>query len=284
MTFAGTWGTGGWGLGPWGGIGSPGGGALTVASALAFTTNSVEVVLSAPPLAVSPIGLGDALNPSTWQVTDALGNTYTVMAVSPGGPDPLNADNPAATFSLQTLEAFQGWLTVHTVTAATLVDPNGNPVGSPDSATFRGVQAATKPLADSGVVNFDLANPQTPATDIAGILRTTPGGDFATEAGAALIEKLIYRAINTQLGGFAHLPDYGFGITIKQNVAPAKLARLKADLVQLVENIPGVAAADCRISFDNASGIMTVTTTAQLKQTGQQIQVINRTPPPSVKL
>jgi hypothetical protein len=275
MTFGGMWGTGGWGLGPWGGVGSPGGGALTVAGALATTTNTVQVTLSAPPLAVSPIGQGDALNPSTWTITDTAGNTYTVMAVL--------QDN-ATQFELQTLEAFQGWLTVHTVASATLTDATGHLVGVPDSAPFAGVQAATMPLTDSGVTNFDLANPQTPATGIAGILRTTPGGDFATEAGAALIEKLIYRAINTQLGGFAHLPDYGFGITIKQNVTPAKLSRLKADLVQLVENIPGVAAADCRISFDNASGIMTVTTTAQLTQTGQQIQVINRTPPPSVKL
>jgi hypothetical protein len=271
----GDWGTEEWGLGEWGGVAGSGAGALSIASALAVTTNTVQVTVTYPPLAQSAIGNGDALNPATWQVTDSLGNTYTVMAVSE-----LNSE----VFLLQTLEAFQSWQITHTVTSTTLIDANNNPIGTPDSANFAGVQAASLPLTNSGVVDFDLANPQTPVNGIPGVMRTTAAGDFDTVAGAALAEKLIYRAITTQTGGFFHLPDYGFGITIKQNVTPAKLARLKADLIQTVENIPVIAAADVSISFDNSSGIMTVITTAQLKDTGQQIQVVNNVPPPNVKL
>jgi hypothetical protein len=274
VTFG--WGVEEWGDGPWGGFGGEASGPLTVQGALATSTNTVLVTLTAPPLVMSPIGTGDALNPGTWFVTRSdTGFAFTVIAVR---------QVDAYQFELRTLEILAGWRVTHTAGSSTLTDGAGNPLSPPTTATFPGVEAAAAPLTSAGVVDVDVANPQAPLQGTAGTLPATAAGDYATESGAALADKLITRALTTKLGGFFHLPNYGFGLGPKQNVTPASLGRLKADAVRIVEAIPMIDSADVVVSFDNAMGILSFTTNAILRNTGQSVQVINRVPTRGVQL
>jgi hypothetical protein len=265
----GAWGLGTWGLGPWGGLAGLGGGILSFVSAYATSTNTVLVQLAAPPLAQSAVGVGDALNPVTWSVVqDDTGFVFTVIAVLEVAPD---------MFELRTLEKLGSWLSTHTVSSTTLVDGGGNPIVPPTAANFAGVQASVQPFSDAGVTDFDIANPQVPNTGTPANIPTTAAGDFDEEAGAALAEKLIIRAITTSTGSFFHLPKYGFGFAKGQNVTSSNLPTIKAQILLLVQAIPVVSSAVVGLNFDNTSGILTVTVTAVLRNTGNTIQVINHT-------
>lgn len=110
------------------------GAPLAVTKALAIATNTVQVTLSAPPLAQSPIVAGDALNPATWLVlrtdTNAGFNVMTVVQVSP------------TVFNVIIFDRFASALVQHQVSAPTMIDPFGNVVGSTvASAIFQGVVA-----------------------------------------------------------------------------------------------------------------------------------------------
>lgn len=267
--MSGAWGTSPWGLGPWGGSV-----ALSVVSAVATSTHTVLVTLTAPPMAVSPINTGDALNPETWSQTAADGTVFTVLAVR---------QVTTTSFEIRTLEQQPGYLTSCTVSCPTLLTPSGAPLVPPTSSAFPGVAAAVQPFTDAGVTDFDLANPQLPRTGVPGTLRTTSSGDYATEAGRALLEKLVVRAITTQQGGFFFLPNYGFGLTNKQLVTPSKLGALRANLRAVVEQISMVKAADVEVSFAQATGVTTVTVTAEA-QDGQTVEVVRKINPPNVSV
>jgi hypothetical protein len=263
--MSGAWGTGTFGLGPWGGLGGLGGGPpLGLTFAMATSTHTVIATLTEPPLAQSSISVGDALNPQTWSIvrgdTGAQLTILTVRMLS------------SIQFEIRTLEPLAGWRVSHTVSSTTLVDASGNTISSPESFTFPGLEAASKPYDDAGVTDFDAANPQT--AGVPGTVTTTPGGDYATEGGAALAEKLIIRAITTSVGGFFHLPDYGFGMNNKLIVTPSKLGRLKADLIRTIEAIPVIDSAGVQTTWNNALGILTITVDAVLTNTGSTVQVV----------
>jgi hypothetical protein len=245
---------------------------LSVVGAVATSTNTVLVEVTAPALAMSPVGAGDALNPRTWSVMRGdNGFSFTILAVRDAGD--------ALVFEVRTLEQLGGWLISHTVACPAMLDASRAPIQPPTSAKFLGVEAFVKPYDEAGVVDFDIANPPAPLSGIPATIPTTAAGDYATVAGADLAEKLIIRAITTSVGGFFFLPDYGFGLGTKSVVTPSNLGRLKADIVRTVEAIPMIDAANAQVGFDNATGVLTVTVFASLQNTGQTIQVVRRFSP-----
>jgi hypothetical protein len=242
---------------------------LSIVGAVATSTHTVLVTLSTPPLASSLIAAGDALNPATWTVVrDDTGLSFTVLE---------STMFDSVNFELYVLEPLAGWRITHTVSAPDLLDPFGDPIVPPESADFLGVESSALPYEQAGVVDIDLANPQTPPTGTPGTIRTTAAGDYDTEGGVALAEKLILRVITTAQGGFFYMPNFGLGLQPKLIVTIASLGALKAAVIRAVEGLSIVNSADAALSWDNTNGVLTVTVSAQLNS-GQTVQVVNRTP------
>lgn len=103
-----------------GAIAAKSGPSLSLISAAAVATNTVRVVLAAAPLAVSPVGVGDALNPATWTVQRVdTGQQLDVMAVTQVSP---------TVFNLVLFGRFAGAQVLYQVSTSLLLDPYGNAI------------------------------------------------------------------------------------------------------------------------------------------------------------
>lgn len=243
----GSWGTSTWGSTSWGG----GATSISIASARAITAQRVLVTLSDLPLAVSAVSSADALNPATWVVTHtATGNVLTVSAATA---------RSTTEYYVDVVEALVGpaHARAYTVGSTTLRSSGGALISAPTSAAFEGfLSTVSQGERTTGVV--DLANPPLPGPlSTGGTLIITTGGDYATESGDALLEKLILRRLTTPRGGFPHLPDYGAGIALKAPVNAGSLRLVQADLQRQLALEPEVAEA--RVALDiTAQGVLTV--------------------------
>lgn len=97
---------------------------LRVASARAVSEREVEVVFNVPPMAGSPIGSGDALNPARWAILPATG------AVRPLSVVLQVAKVDDVTFRVYLLDKLRSVLQLYDggVDEA-LLDAGGNPIG-----------------------------------------------------------------------------------------------------------------------------------------------------------
>lgn len=232
--------------------------ALELLSAAAVATNTVRVVLSTFPLAQSFIGVGDALNPNTWSIvrTDT-GAAFDVMTVN---------QVSARTFDLVIYERFASSLVQHQVSSTALVDPFSNLIQSPTSQTFIGVVAVSESTQNAKTAAnryalTDLANPPFPSrgSNVGGGTRViTASGDFASESGNSLVQKLVLRRLTTSKGGFFHLPDYGVGIQPKRPIQSNDLLTLKKQIEDQVALEPEVSAVSANLSLDLANDILTI--------------------------
>lgn len=248
------YGTSPWGLGSWGGT-VP----LSIRSALAVTTHTVRVYLTARPREISPTAPGDVLNPETWYVvSDDLLRPRTVMAVSR-----LNR----TTFELYTLQDLGNVNDLWRVGSDTLVSAGGSILTVPTYATFRGVHiapAAVRPVRGGR----DLANVQVSTGEAGGTLRMTPGGDYATQAGSELLKKLIWRRITTTPGSFFHLGEsYGTELKLKSLVRENDLLAMQAKLGQQIREEPDVQDVKVEVSL-TSSGILTLRVQVQSVRLG----------------
>jgi len=125
---SGAWGGGGpWGLGGWGG---GGGAALYVAGAYAVSNRTIRVILSTAPLAASPYGVGDALNPETWVVTRL--DTDAVLTVLQ------TASDGGTAWDLTFLLPLPQFAIVVKVDAGALLDAGGGAILPPSVAECPG--------------------------------------------------------------------------------------------------------------------------------------------------
>lgn len=253
------WGLSSWGLGSWGSLPGP----LSVVSALALATRTVRVVLTTTPLAASATGVGDALNPDTWSLTRLdTGFAFTIASID---------QVDAVTFDLFLVEALGPAHVTHQVGSTTMQKPTGALIQSPYFATFTGLEASVP--AGVRTAQEDVANPPAPPglTSVGGTLVMTAAGDYALVAGAELLKKLILRRLTTTPGDFAHLPNYGLGLSIKEPLRTNDLLLLQRAIEQQVSLEPDVADVQANLSFSNAEGILTVKVTATFRATGQQV-------------
>jgi hypothetical protein len=267
---AGAWGTGSYGTGPYGGSG---GSAISISGARALSTHSVVVTLSSAPQNEDPFKSGDVLNPQTWTVQQLVSlDFFTIIAVR-------CHDALLNEFEIQTLEPLDNHLIQHQVKSLTLRSAGGVLVTAPHEADFAGLVEEIDPVAKTEQRRFptrDLANPPTPAESgeggIGGTLRIDSDGDYATVAGVELVKKLVLRRLFTKRGGFFHLPNYGFGLGIKEPVLGGDVITLKADLERAMKLEPDVDRALATVQTDRR-GILTLLLRFTLAGTGQEIKV-----------
>lgn len=255
-------------------------GALSVVNAFATTTNTVRVTFTVAPLAVSVSGLGDALNPATWAVTNPT-TTFTVTSV---------VKVSSTVFDVYVLEAFASVLVTHTVSAPTLLKPDLDLISPPTSSTFLGLTslAAVAPAAEAaarGLNLVDVANRPTQIADqLGGTLVMTSGGDYASETGASLLRKLIIRRLMTMRGEFFHLPNYGLGLAVKEPLPVGETIKLRAEIERQIQLEPEVSSVSANVILSPASGILTVLIAATVRQTGERIDVPFQFPTGIVRL
>lgn len=265
------WGTGPFGIGPWGGV-TPGPG-LSLVSALAISTNQVQVIVSAQPRHSSPAGTGDALNPIVWSV-QRLDTLDFLDVISVAEIDPL-------TYVLTTLQPFGPVSTIHRVASTTMVDLVGALIHIPTTADFAGIlaKAITTPveiLASQRLIVQDIHNPQSPLGPFAsaGTLRITSGGDYQSVAGVELTRKLVLRRLVTSVNGFFHLPRYGAGIVelVKTPIPPSELVKLRAQVEAQVSKEPEIDSVTATLSL-STDGVLVVLVDGIDKLTGSPISV-----------
>lgn len=230
----GEWGLGEWGLDIWGATAE-----LTLESAVAATTHSVLVTLSAPPLADSPIGPGDALNPGTWAVArDDASYTWTVTGVE---------RITDRRFLLYLRTALQSANRVHTVGSTTLLSSARLLIVAPYTINFRGVLPATDVTEPMGPSDFESTNVD------AGGLRTTEAGSYARVYGDDVVRKMVLRRITTMPGSYFHIapPEFGQDLKSKERIRASSLPALKLRLDNEIAKEPGVVNAATTLSLEN---------------------------------
>ncbi len=248
------WGLLPWGLGPWGSLVD-----LYSLGAEAVATRTIRVRLSVTPMASSPIGSGDALNPATWSVSRLdTGAAYTVLGAE------LHSDDEIDVLLLQPLA---GFLIEHRIVFPTLRGAGGALIKSPSSADFKGL--AWEQARKYGEFDRDVANPPVTGANVSGIGGTllVIGGDYSSEQGESLARKIALRDLLTPTGAYAHLPIYGFGLgeRVKVGIRPGELPGLASDISRVLRSRPWVKDASAQLAFGD-DGILYVAFQMQLKK------------------
>lgn len=230
------WGTGSWGTGSWGGTTD-----LTVVRAVARSTHEVEVRLSRTPKALTPLALGDALQPASWRVYRADATPLTILAVRP-----IDDTN----YRLILATELGGWLETHTLSAIGLTTPEGLHMVPPETATFRGVTTAgmNRPLG-----HFDLSNGIGE-----GSLRVNASGGYERVYGVDLIRKMVLRRLTTMPGSFFHIApeDFGVGLKVKEPLKASSLLSLKRQIEEEIKREPGVTSA--AVALGLSGGVLSI--------------------------
>lgn len=272
------WGTGPWGLTSWGSAPS----ALSFANALANSTNTILVTLSAEPKHTSGFDTGDALNPLTWQVVrlDTTPPTaFTVLAA--------REFDPPFQFEILVLEPLGDVRVKHRVSSIDLQAPSGIIITAPSSFDFDGLVDVdlSTPAARTATrrhTTRDLANPPAPsvagAESIGGTLKITASGEYELEEGTPLLRKLIMRRLTTQPGEFFHLPDYGIGLIVKEPIMARNMFDLKRSIEEQVKLEPEVADAEATLRLSR-DGVLTVQLRVQTRS-GQDLNLGVELPSP----
>jgi hypothetical protein len=238
--------------------------ALAIQSTLALSTRSVRVTLTDEPLHMSSVGVGDALNPSTWTIRRLdTGAYFDIMDVS---------EYTSTVFNLTVAQPFGSAFVNHEVTTSTLVDVSGTAMLQPTSAQFVGVidvalSTPSERLATAGASVRDFANPQTRRVSpdlVGGTLVVNSAGDYESVTGVELFKKLVIRRLTTKKREFFHLPDYGLDLKSKDLVRAGDLAPLKTEIERQVGREPETEDVLASLILDSR-GIVYATIKAKLR-------------------
>lgn len=223
-----------WGLSVWGADTS-----LYLESAVALTTHAVLVTASYPMRMSSPLGVGDALNPSTWAVyRDDNSYSWTVVGCA-------RVSDRRIILYLRT--ALQSWNRTHVVRTTDLRSSSGALIVTPYELNFRGVLATTE--INEPRVPFDLAS-----TNVnAGGLRTTEAGSYERVFGDDMIRKMALRRLTTMPGAYFHIPaaDFGRDMKVKEPIRASSVLALKTSIELEMLKEPGVVGAKAAVSLNN---------------------------------
>lgn len=245
----------------WAGSGFP--------NAFPTTWRTVRFIGIAPDHAVSPSGIGDALNPASWLIHNReTGAPFTVLQAAQVAP---------TTFDITVQEQLPSHLHELTVGSPglllsgvmhaftfTIQGMLWREVFTPDGASARKRRVGT-----------DLDNKPTPLpqSSLIGGTLTIRGGDYATVQGPELVKKLQLRRLTTRRGGFFHLPNYGLGVLASKQPLPiTDLLKQKAEIERQARLEPEVQSVACQLTVD-AGGIVALSVTSQLHATDEQTNI-----------
>lgn len=261
----------------------------------AVSDRVVQVTLSVEPMHLASTGAGDALNPSTWSITVvSTGRVLTPIAVE-------MVD--AFTYNILTLQSFASALVDMQLATSTLLDSNSVPFPAL-SATFKGAYASNDATHDtrtaaSGYALSDLANSATYLTNytygatspsagmadyVGGTLVISSGGDYVTQSGPSLLQKLIIRRVVSKPGDFFHLPKYGVGLREKEPLPVVDLRKLAKAIEMQVAEEPEVAEVKASLSYAASAGTLNIGLKVRMRTTGQQVAVAMAVPTGVVQL
>ena len=241
------YGSSAWGTSPFGSV-VP----LAISSARATSTHTVSVVLTAPPLAESPITVGDALNPNTWECyTDDGTTVFTILTVR---------QVSAVEYELRTLQPFKPRTTSHTVRSFGMRDPYGAYITSPYLSSFRGVVMAAGSRPDR--LPFDLFNDPIGSDGFGGTLRVGSTGSYDRVYGLEMLKKQIIRRLITMPGNYFHMPVDSFGsdLKTKQKISPSLLPELKTNITRDLQREPNIKSV--KVSLTLKKDILLITVSA----------------------
>lgn len=223
------------------------GGPLHVVRARAVKGHVVRVVFDEEPYHASSSGRFDALNPANYLVEAVVGEVFGGSIFTTGvdsdlivGPTygPVYVGDERAV-DVHVDRPFVLGMT-YRVTAINIVSQFGGALGAPTSAEFPGVvqpAVAAKVRRRLGYVDF--------ATDVVGgNYVVDDSGDIAVTTAESSLRKRVFRRASTPRGAFAHLPDYGVGMRLKDVAGPSDLQTLKTELTQQIKQEPDVQDVD----------------------------------------
>lgn len=264
--MSGAWGTGSWGLGPFGAMATN----ISLVSALAIDTNTVQVKLSGEPLHQSVIGVGDATNPATWIVSTIDTSTIFTVISAEVLSDP-------TLVNVRILEPFLDFTVLHDVFSFTLRSVDGGVIVPPQDATFQGLlsfalSSEAQIASTKQFQSTDISNVTTVTDSFGGTLQIGSDGDYTSMFGADLVRKLIMRRLTTNTGEFFHLPNYGIGLPLKTPIPTSQLVKLKSDIESQVKLEPDVSNVKATVVLD-PQGILFITIAATYSPSGQTFQV-----------
>lgn len=242
-----------------------------LSKALALSTNTVRVWLTAEPKHSSKDTTGDALNPATW-VVQRLDTTAFFHVVSVAAYTPLAYD-------VTVFEALGAASVSHQISSSTLEDVGGGLLRTPRHADFLGAASANQEtsadrMATRKLTARDLYNYPADGGErgvVGGTLQVTAAGDYAEMTGAELLSKLVIRRLISVPGDFFHLPDYGVGLRVAEPVTLGNLPKLKAEIERQVLLEPEIEQASAVLTQD--ANTLLVQVRAKLRVSGQLMDV-----------
>lgn len=242
MTCAlGGFGTMGLGSGPFGS-----GGSFAIASAVADSTRSVVVTFVTPPAASDPATFWDALRVANWSLNALIPNTAAVRL-------PQYVERVSST---QVRVFFDGELdpfALYRIVASPFLRSASGAaiVGTCRTFEFYGLDryVAERGAQPGREIASDIANPWS-AFDAArdpdaalGTFQIDSDGDYSLDEGRIYLRKRVIRRATTSVGGFFHLPTYGFGFDQKGLITPDLLRRTQSLATSQILQEPGVLSA-----------------------------------------
>lgn len=266
--MSGGWGSGSSGTSPWGTGGSSG--ALAIGAIYPVGSHVLRVEFNDAPEA-NPEALGSALNPNLWTVTrlDTLERLYVVSVAAYSAP---------LVFDLLLQKSLGSINVAHRVEASEIRDLTGSLMAAL-SAEVQGTLDHDLATVERRIVRrrqgiSDLRSVPVPVADqFGGTLRITATGDYQRESGVPLVRKLILRRLMTAPGEFAHLPDYGAGLKVKEPLPNRSLIALKKEIQRQVLREPEIAEATVSITQYADKNILVVQVAARLRKTDERFSV-----------
>lgn len=245
-------------------------GTFNIVSALPIATNIVRVTLSREPQGISEQLIGDALNFRTWKIVRLDTNVgFTVLSSTPVD---------VVVYDIRVLESLGSSNIVHRVSAPTLLDINGDPIGEPDNAEFLGILSTSQTTPDRKAASRkfavrDLANPQgaLPSGGTGGVYTIAKDGDYQLHEGTDFAIKQIFRRLMTVRGSYRFLPNFGVGLRVKEPLPAGDLISLQKEIEDQVKLETDVDKV--RVALKQNKNQLTVVVQARLKATGQKISV-----------
>jgi hypothetical protein len=260
----------GWGLGPWGflpwGSGLSGTATnLQLLGALAIRDNVVRLQFNVAPLASGLFEAGDALEIDAYQITpvprtfglDGLPTrsvfpvvvTLADVAMSFGTFLDVTGDRPFSPYPGQYIIALQG-ITTYT---GLLLDPTHSSFVFYGLSRGQPIQSTDKVVSSKDIANIQNIKsvigmtPNEVSSPLLGTIPVDSKGDLANDSGLISYRKRIMRRCMTRKGGFAHLPDYGVGLSsqIKQLSRPGIRESIAADAESQIKQEPETLSVKC---------------------------------------
>lgn len=227
---------------------------LGVFAAYALDGQTIRVVFATAPLFRSPAGFFDAMNPTNYALSIAVGDataprTTTVSPVLVVGPTRFvgNGGNVG-----------QRGVDVHVdrplvegvsyrVTISNIVGVDGSVLGASVSAAFGGVtllRSRAPNQRGKPTTNVDVAS-----DIVRGSWYADDSGDLAPQDALSGYRKRVFRRLTTPRNAWAFLKGYGLGQRLKGTASTAQVAALKADAEQQIMMEPETAKVSISVTI-----------------------------------